>query len=751
MAAFCAGVIILYCGGILLPWLVYSAFLAVALLLCVLRFSPVPFCFALGYAWASLASYHHYEQILPAHLEGIPLEIHGYFCSLPYKRTHYSQIEFCALRILDPSSRTQISGQRRLFLRWSPLLDIELGQTQHVLQVKLKRPHGSLNPIGSSYEQFLFQRRIVATGVIASVKKTDALLSLSLDHRLRRYTVLLRTRLMDALDSQLLALEHAGLLKALILGDRSSISVSDARILRNTGTQHLIAISGLHVGVIMLFMFRLLPRSKIAIFLIVVAGLVYITLVGFSTSAQRAWVMCVIGLISVSGYCRPGLRYAFLFAATIVLALDPLSPLGLGFWFSFLCVALLLLLAWQGLGQRSVWSGFIVMQVVLLVGLVPLNSYLGLPFSASNGLANLVAIPWVSLVILPGTLVAAVVSLIDTSLAQVIYLVLNELVHLLISFLSSLGLIAVQLKSETRLLMMISVLMLLLGLMLLGRIRAIGLCLVLTTGLYFGLSSRLEGNDSKLIVFDAGQGLAILLQANQQFWLYDTGAAFERSSVAESIILPYLRAQNSSESVSGIVVSHGDGDHAGGIEYLLSALMPAQLWAGEADRLQTSYPVQACFQGMQWHSGQISIEVLYPKAYVADLSSNNRSCVLRVKINDRVFLLMGDLEGKGEQHFLEYYQKDITADVLIAGHHGSNNATRYALLKRVMPSVVVFSAGYRNRFGHPHPDVIERVSAFNAAVYNTAEAGAISFSIGNRGSWHVETERNSESPFWIIQ
>jgi len=459
--------------------------------------------------------------------------------------------------------------------------------------------------------------------------------------------------------------------------------------------------------------------------------------------------MCIVALFAVGGYRNQGFLYPFVLALTMVLALDPLSPLGLGFWFSFLCVGLLLVMAWQGIGQRSVWSAFLLVQVVLLIGLAPVNAYFGLPFSLSNALANLMVIPWVSLFVLPGVLITTALSFVSTDIARGVYVLINEVLHLMINFLSSLQSVSVQLKSETELFLVLALFVVLAGVLLLFRIKGLLMCLTLSLMLYFWLPSRFGFEDNRLIVFDSGQGLAILIQTENQTWLYDTGAAFERSSVAENTILPYLRSQNIAGPIEGIVVSHGDWDHAGGIKFLLSELTPRQVWSGETDRLNSSYPMSTCIRGMSWNSDATSIEVLYPKAIVSGDSSNNRSCVLRVKIQNVTFLLMGDLEDEGEKRFLVQNKQNIKADILIAGHHGSNNATSFALLKRVRPKAVVFSSGYRNRFGHPHPKVIERAKVFGADIYNTSKDGALLFSPSEFDSWQVTTMRNSSAPFWL--
>lgn len=770
MSAFCAGTIILYCSGILLSWHAYI--ISILVILCIPKQSlrqtcvPIVIFLILGHAYASYEAKSHIDNILPAHFENIALQAQGYFCSLPRKSLHTDTAEFCVTSVIHPKTKTLVLSESRIYLRWPKRLSSELEANDKVfdLALELRRPRGTLNPIGSNYEQYLFQKRIVATGTILSILPTPKLLVLPFKDQFIQSSVQVRKYISSHLDQLFVGLEHKGLLKALLLGDRSKISKSDNDILSRTGTQHLMAISGLHVGAVLILLYQFLPKLRRSVVLIALLGLAYVVLVGFGTSAQRAWVMSVIAIIYLMGFLPPNLSRPFIIGLTVVLLLDPLAPLGMGFWYSFLSVGLLLLLVYFGPKSNSVWKMLLLTQLVLLLGLTPINAHFGLPHSFSSSLANLIAIPWVSMVVLPFSLASLLLSIFIPELSVVLFTVLNEVLHCLMTFLASLSSVNVQLEASDSLpLSFIFYLLLMFGL-LLYRLKAMLALMVVSFIVYYLFpSSNSKAEVEQLIVFDAGQGLALGVQGGGVIWLYDTGAAYEKSSVAQRVILPYLRAQNLTGHIEGLIVSHGDWDHAGGVADLLSEIDVKFLWAGEVGRLQGAPKGHAvsCVESMRWMSESFQVDVLYPlktSSVSQHMTANNHSCVVRVVINGVRFLLMGDLESEAELEFVRYYKHRLKSDVLIAGHHGSNNASSYALLKHVLPEYIVFSAGYQNRFGHPHAQVIKRAQQFNIKTYDTATSGAIVFNIdssspldGKKMSLKVQTIRSGTLPFWILK
>ena len=769
MSAFSAGVIILYCSGFLLPWYAYIFALLVVLFIpdkSLRRVCSIWVIFLiLGHIYASNEAQKHLNSILPAKFEGVSLQVNGYFCTLPRKSMHSDQAEFCAEAMFHPDTKEKILGESRLSLRWPKKLSarFEDPAIRYFLNVKLKRPRGTLNAVGNSYEQYLFQKRIVATGVVSSVFAVENYPNFSVSRGVIQSVNYTRKRISNFLEGQLESLEHKGLLKALLLGERSAITKQDNDILSRTGTQHLMAISGLHIGVLLMLLYHIFPKTPIAVLVILVLGLLYIALVGFSASSQRAWIMCVIAIVYLMGFKRPSLWRPFVASLTVVLLLDPLAPLGMGFWFSFVSVGLLLLFSFIGPKNSTVWALIIFVQLVFLVGLAPLNSYFGLPHSLSNSLANIIAIPWISTVVLPGALISLIVSILLPDFSVHLFDILNEILHVLMTFLSSLQVVTAQLKATDSLIISFALYVVLFFSVLFYRLKLLLACLVFTLILYFSVPSNIKNGSNQLVVFDAGQGLALGVRTDAMVWLYDTGAAYEKSSVAQRAILPYLRANNLTELTKGVIISHADWDHAGGLSDVLSEVEVDYLWSGEVERLGRVRDQMAtpCVESMHWHSSKLKIEVLYPFKKTLESkrkSSNNHSCVIRVTLSGFTFLLMGDLEAEAELELVRYYRQALKSDVLIAGHHGASKASSYALLKHVQPDYVVFSAGYKNRFGHPHSKVIQRAQFFTQKIYNTAVSGALTFTVASAKTtdsaefkMSVVGVREGKLPFWIVK
>lgn len=758
LAAFSAGNIILYCSGLLLPWFYYF-FIIVLLLLASVSFSfklrkyllPLV-CFSLGAWYVNSTAQTYLNSVLPAQWELKDIEVLGYACSLPVHREVYSQIEFCALSMTtELGGETQkMLGKRRIKLYWSNR-DIEWAQTQHKLTVRLKRPRATVNPSAASFEKYLFYSGITATGSIKASQVVEA--ELPLVYRFESWLTRARIKLRQALQAQLSDLTHAGLINALVLGDKSDITSLDGDILKSSGTKHLLAISGLHVGMVMFLLFKLLPSNRYTLFIVIGIGAFYVLLVGFGPSAQRAWVMCSLALLVFKGVLprRPDLF--FFLAMALVLLLDPLSVLNMGFWYSFGAVAVLLLLGILKLLSASAAS-LVLTQCLLLLALSPLHVSFFMPQGWHQVLANLVAIPWVSVVILPGALVSSLIGLVSSSFSQLGFGVVNEVLYFLMTFLSSLPS-----EGEIRPTMyfpeLCAYLLVVLFLFYLLRLSLLRWCLLFTLVVYLLAPKKSSYPESELWVLDVGQGLSIFAQHKGHTWVYDLGPEYERFSSFKSVLLPFVSAGDYHLPLNGVVVSHGDNDHTGDISDALAWLAPEVVWAGEPER--SALPEHTrCQAGDDWQGDGISLEVLFPPkhslspSYYQKASSNNRSCIVKLTVGATSFLIMGDLEGEAERELLRVPGINLTADVLIAGHHGSNNATSIALLKRVKPKHVVFSAGYLNRFGHPGAKVLKRVSLFEANVWNTADHGAIRFmNKEDSGELLVQFMRNDERPFWI--
>jgi len=755
MAAFSAGVIILYCSGEMLPWPAYIFMAGLALLFLPVRFALFAVVLFGGWLYGSLDAHEHRGNIQALALIDSPVSVSGFACSLPKRRRFDSQIQLCVRGLEHTDGETGIASWQkvswRLLLRWNgpdPDFSHELLQ----LKVVLQPPRATVNPVGFSFEQYLFSRRIAAMARLVEVGGRISDRKLAGFDRLRFALTQWRMRMVRHLSDHTKELKHAGLFHALVLGDRGVISDTDHAVLNASGTQHLIAISGLHVGIVVLAVGFFWRPGGIGIAVVAAISLMYVLLAGAPESAQRAWVMCLFMLLYRAGYLRPGIGRAYILALCLVLWVDPLATLGLGFWYSFYAVAwLLLMLVVFRLRVRLM--AMFATQLVMVLALAGLSGLAGLELAWGSFFANVVAIPWISFIILPWSLCAFLVSLANESFGLQLFVICDQILDVLLTFLDAAGSLRVSFKTDARPFIQLCYLFVLLSLLLCWRLPLIRWALSSVLALYL-LSTSRSLPDTEFLVVDAGQGLALIARTEKDVWIFDTGPAFSRFSTMRSAIIPYLRGQHLDTSLAGVVVSHGDNDHAGGFKELLQGFTPDRLWLGQPERVQALSGIRRCRTGMQWYSDAMSVEVLFPTdRYRAD-SNNNHSCVIRLRLQNKRFLMMGDLEGKGERDFLRSYSGDLKSDVLIAGHHGSNNATSHALLKRVRPKIVVYSAGYRNRFGHPHSDVMARTRLHGAGILVTGETGALRFypdySDGDTpGSWRVMSSRNEKAPFWI--
>ena len=725
----------------------------------------------LGFSYAFQASFSLKETILPVQYDKQNLILSGFLCGLPSYSEFSVSAEFCLSSLETPTGQALNAKGYKAQLRWP--LDMRIPEQPVKLKARVLQPRSTLNFAGFSYEKHLYYKGIIVKASVQQVLEYRPVSSISPVQQLRLYYHQLRLKFARFTEPLLEGLDHRGMIRALLVGDRAWLSPEDARLLANTGTQHLIAISGLHVGIVMFGLYLLLPKSTASLFLIGLLGAVYVLMVGFSPSAQRAWVMCLLGLLYMAGFLWQGKWHIYLLALFCVLLLDPLAPLSIGFWFSFLCVAILLLMASALHFSKRPWLTLVQLQVLLMFGLAPVYSELGLPNGLANVLANLLAVPWISLLILPLVIFGFMFSLISSfcfgaffEAGKSVFLLLDTLLALLMGYLQSLRLFDNDWLFQAWLPVCFAYLLCFLALVQFYHFASIRLLLLPVMLLVLMSPSRMQGDKNEFMVFDAGQGLAVAMSFEGQTWLFDTGPAYGRLSTVDQVLLPYLRRHRLLDRTNGLIVSHGDADHAGDVAALVDVLDSPVLISGEPDRLNSGRRFQLCRAGMRWQTEHASLEILYPfneAGSLSSMSSNNHSCVLLFRLSGKRFLLMGDLEAEAELALVQRYRHLLKADVLVAGHHGAADGTSYALLKHVRPDYVVFSAGYANSFGHPSRKTLERIHKLNTSkafitgegrlqMLNTADLGALRFEVDySQNEIRVTNARNEKAALWIMQ
>jgi competence protein ComEC len=440
-----------------------------------------------------------------------------------------------------------------------------------------------------------------------------------------------------------------------------------------------------------------------------------------------------------------------LLAALVVLVLNPLAALGSGFWLSFGAVAALLWLArWQR-GMRT-WRRILSTHVFMALVMLPMGAWWFGGSTLVGALANLLMIPLVGFVVVPAALLAVLSYLLDLPLQSALWQLaawpLQQVLPLagdiadsdpswLYQHLSAslpgvlLGLVAVALLVVPG-----------------GRsIRLLALVLLVPL-LLPPLPGQQTGEQATYVtVLDVGQGTAVVINARGRTLLYDTGGGDPAGvNMASSVVLPYLRNRGIRQ-LDTFVVSHRDADHSAGVGSVLQAMPVARLRYG--DGVSTQGSGAPCVAGESWRwPGGIAFQLLSPAAETS-VSSNNGSCVLQVQIGQYRLLLAGDIERDRERTLVRYWVRDLRSDWLLAAHHGSLTSSTVTLLKRVQPALVVMSNGYANRFGHPHPEVLQRLQQLDAAVLSTADSGAIEFEFRPGKPLRVRRYRQERHRFWM--
>ena len=545
-------------------WLLAIAACA-GLALLLSRLYPLGF-FLLGLAWACSSAQSALDDRLAAQLDGRTLWLEGRVVGLP--EVSEGVVRF----LLEEAHSRRAELPQRLRVAWYGGPTVQGGERWR-LAVNLKRPHGLVNPQRFDYEAWLLAQRIGATGTIKS------------GERLSSATGLGSWR--DSLRQQLLAVpafERQGAIAALVLGDGSGLSTTDWRLLQHTGTVHLMVISGQHIALLAGFLYglvallaklgawpRRLPWLPCACALALSGALLYGFLAGFEVPVRRACVMVALVLLWRMRFRHLGAWWPLLLALIVVLLLEPLASLQPGFWLSFSAVAILVLVFAGRLGLWGWWRGLTRAQWTMAIGLLPMMLILGLPVSSSGPLANLIAVPWVGMLVVPLALLGALLLPVPWLGEGVLWLAGGAL-HLLFELLgaiaawlpawlpSNLPLWAWLLAAAGALLLLLPA-----GVPL----RWPGIALLLPA--LFLPAPQLDDGRADIWVLDVGQGLAVLVRTREHALLYDAGPRFGDFDTGERIVLPSLRALNV-RRLDLLLLSHADNDHAGGAAAILSLI-----------------------------------------------------------------------------------------------------------------------------------------------------------------------------------
>ncbi len=734
----------------------------------------VPALLMLSFSLTGLRAGWRMAETLPAALQGQEVAVTGVIAAMP-------RIDATGARfVFDVESASLHGGTAvipsRLSVGWyrgwgdeslgpAEFQTLRAGQRWR-FTLRLKAPHGLMNPDGFDFELWLFEQGIRATGSVRDAPP-PLLLAADVAAPVERWRQTLRDRLVQAVPDARIA----GVLAALAVGDQAAIERADWDLFRITGVAHLMSISGLHVtmfawgaGLLVGGLWRRSERAMLALpaplasrWGGVLAAAAYALLAGWGVPAQRTvWMLVTLALLRMLGLRWPGLAMLSV-AGAVVCAIDPWALMQPGFWLSFFAVALLMgaqpVSAQPKPEQLDVATSFararrtlIEMtrtQAIATLGLAPLSILFFQQISIVGFVSNFVAVPLVTLVITPLALAALIVP----PLAVLAGLALQPLIALLTGLAQwpaavwtaaapSPWAFAFGLVGAAVLVMPLP-----------WRLRALGLLLL--APLLWPIVERPASGRFELIAADIGQGSAVLVRTSGHLLLVDTGPQYSPDSDAGSrVLLPLLRARGES-AIDMLVLTHRDTDHVGGADTLLAGFpvreLRSSIEAGHpllAQAQAAGVPQQRCESGQSWSWDDVQFRVLHPTTADYDIAqkTNAMSCVIQVTdATGHAALITGDIERAQEQALVRREGAALHSEVLLAPHHGSRTSSSQVFIDSVAPRTVVVQAGDMNRFGHPAGEVVARYAAFGAQVVRTDRCGAWGWGTGD--SWCTRVVR----------
>lgn len=725
-----------------------------------LRQSLMLCCAALlGFCHAALVAQAHLTDSLPNEWQGRNIALTGVVAEMP--RVHERGLRF-AFDVESVQTQGATVPPRILLSTYrnaeQPAPDIRAGERWR-FTVRLKQPHSTRNPYTPDFEAWALERNIRATGYVynkVAPQRLDATVYTPA-YLIERLRESLRVRFHEALPDA----PYAGILVALAIGDQASITQDEWRLFTRTGVNHLMSISGLHITLLAGMFFGLtyrlwrrstrltlrLPARKAAALAGVTVALAYSLISGFEIPAQRTFYMLATfaGMLLLSRNVAPGQMLAA--ALLVVLLLDPWAVLAPGFWLSFGAVALIFYVSANRLGRPHWLVEYGKVQWAMSIGLIPPLLALFQQLSLVSPLANAFAIPLVSLLVVPLTLLGAL-----PGFAWSLQLAHHAL-DLCMDLLRQLDTLPVSVWVQHAPPAWTIAAGLLGALWILAPrgfpLRVFGIVLLLPM---FLVRPELPAPGSaRILIFDVGQGLAVAVQTRQHSLLFDTGPDYAgEADSGNRILVPALRGSGV-DRLDTLILSHGDIDHIGGTDSLLQAIptdrILTSITKGDS-RLAEMTNVSSCSDGMQWEWDGVHFELLHPPATAAaKRHDNDRSCVLRIGVGERHVLLTGDIETASEQRLLQLHPDKLRVDLLVAPHHGSKSSSSLPFVAAVAPLHVVFTAGYRNRFHHPHAEVVRRYQQQGSHILRSDRDGAISIDLEPSGI-RLDAYRHSHRRYW---
>jgi len=687
------------------------------------------------------------DDRLPPDLAGARITVAGIITSIPQEYGDLTSFRFAPNR-----SGTGRELPKSLLLRWYRERP-ELAAGQHWnLDIVLKPPWGRVNFQGPDKERWLFAAGIGGLGSVrgGSPRAGGGSAGVALEE--------IRQSVLQAILRRVEDGRSRAIVRALVLADRSEMSRRDRDVLILTGTAHLLAISGLHIGLAagggmlatrILAWFLPLTFAGGRLYLLTAGGgllaaSAYAALAGFGVPTVRALLMVAAVLAALATVRSVHPVRPWLMAMMAVLLANPFAPLTAGFWLSFTAVAALLLLFAPRPGRRPWWQSLPMAQAAVMLLLLPLSAVWFQGFSPAGFLANLVAIPWVSFLVVPFVLAGAAALAVSGELAGLMWSVASGAITLLWTFLEFMaglqgrltGLTAPSLATTALAVLGAVLLLLPRGL----PVRWTGAFLM--APLLVGGAPETGPRDIEVEVLDAGQGTAVLVTTGGRTLLYDSGPGDgAEGNLVASVVAPALNRLGNS-APDRVVISHGDLDHAGGLATLRQRFPDADYRVNLPDRPPG---LALCAVPLHWQWTDVSYAVLHPTASLPYLG-NDSSCVLSIGRGDLRLLLSGDISATVERRLVsEGLPKH---EILLVPHHGSKTSSSPEFLAAVSPRIAMATASLGNRFGFPKAEVEARYRRAGVRFWSTGDCGALRLVIRADGKTQAVSARRQRTGVW---
>ncbi len=724
--------------------------------------------FPIGFIWVLLHAHDVKNHWIPSNLETEPFKVIGVVHQIPEMQDNILKFEF-EIKNVIPASVWPKPGKVKL--KWvDPTEQVEVGD-EWQFHIRLKRPRTYANPGSMDHEKQMFSNRTVAEGYVVDKLLYHKIASHWYIHPIDRVRAWFQRCIQHALENK----HFSGVIVALVVGLKEGIHHEQWEVLKNTGTAHLMAISGLHIGLMVGFIVALvrffawllpiqffkLPIQSLAAGCGIGVAVLYAILAGFSVPTQRSVVMITIFMASILFRRRSNVWRNYFLALLCVLLLDPLSTLSAGFWLSFGAVGIILYGMQGRVYPRGLWWRFGRVQWVVFLGLAPLTLAIFSRLSVISPLANMIAIPWVSLFVVPLSLLGSFGLLLNQSVGTFCLASAEHLMAMIWPFLtwSSTASHAVwEFGTATWYSLIFFMIGLLIFLMPSG-FPGKGFAIVWILPIFLMKPAPVKEYEARVSVLDVGQGLAMVIETKQHVLIFDTGPKLSpQFDTGEQVVLPFL-ATRRIKAVNMLILSHGDNDHMGGAESILKRLPVKQILTSEPE-LFAHYPTLNCHANQSWEWDGVWFEMLHPD-YHFSKKRNDQSCVLRVKTKDQSVLITGDIEAKSEKKLIERMGEKLRSTVLLVPHHGSKTSSTVEFIKMVNPALAIIPVGYKNSYGHPKSEIVNRYQQIGIPLLNSVTDGAITFVLRNgkkldppsrfrveyQRYWHSKTEELNEIGF----